>query len=821
LQIFLKYDDIYYMKTKQFLALALLWAFFGTSLFPFVSAQYSSTGGGYGGCTSAQCWSNEGGTSGSGPMGGNNNGSPTTDNWVSSPTTTNWIDNKIGPGTAGPSWTFQAMDGFDYQSTPPTVGGPSYTTSTNGDKPNTYYYCGHSEADNYQTQSQCRSANAAKPNEPCVRDDKRCIYGDKTYKHCGDPKSQNPMKTEQCLFFNNAKPDDKCFRDDTLCKYNDIPTCNDPNALRPNSLGDCKAVNQGDRCIEDNNTCKYPPNTTNTTTFTNNFLTAGSKCVAQNTRASLYFDTMPNLNDPSELTEFNKTYSGIICTAGGIVSQPFTTNLSQQTFRITCINQYGIDMDLVRCTYRVGGIIVDWGVNGSGWVDWGINGSSGGANWGVNGSAWVDWGINGGQVSLYSISGTIFGDGSAMDGILVTLTYPDGTTISVTTDSNGKYQFTGLLAGTYQIRASNKSPYIFYSDVIDLNNWSISNYDITGINLDSVEDPGVAELLRRSSEASTPLDWSEGGYSSLNDWINNIMNGKNSGATTEDNLYDEFGNISTDGGNSFNNIFSSNSLFKLLNSGYIPFSKSYSPIALSLVQKFANQNAICGNSIAEEWETCDDGVDNGKIGRCSSDCLYVGEVRFTDYDGENQSNALSSLGGDVNASDIIQNFQEAGNVVSGTIQSVLDILSNSQEWAKQKIIENTSPRTREIMKQTAAVAGEVAKYSVVGVTTLLGVAAASLQVLVFKSQWMSYTVQAGDTIDSLGNKFTMTERALRARNGHLKNWWLREGIKIKVRNRHFMEKDYLDQLKSVLKDNLEKRHYGHMAGKIEKMFAKK
>jgi len=72
------------------------------------------------------------------------------------------------------------------------------------------------------------------------------------------------------------------------------------------------------------------------------------------------------------------------------------------------------------------------------------------------------------------------------------------------------------------------------------------------------------------------------------------------------------------------------------------------------------------------------------------------------------------------------------------------------------------------MKQTAEVAQEVAKYSVVGVTTLLGVAAASLQVLVFKSQWMSYTVQAGDTVDSLGNKFTMTERALRARNGHLK-----------------------------------------------------
>jgi len=43
-------------------------------------------------------------------------------------------------------------------------------------------------------------------------------------------------------------------------------------------------------------------------------------------------------------------------------------------------------------------------------------------------------------------------------------------------------------------------------------------------------------------------------------------------------------------------------------------------------------------------------------------------------------------------------------------------------------------------------------------------------------------------------------------------------MKIKVRNRHFIEKDYLDQLKSVLKDGLEKRRHGKMAGKISEMF---
>lgn len=46
-------------------------------------------------------------------------------------------------------------------------------------------------------------------------------------------------------------------------------------------------------------------------------------------------------------------------------------------------------------------------------------------------------------------------------------------------------------------------------------------------------------------------------------------------------------------------------------------------------------------------------------------------------------------------------------------------------------------------------------------------------------------------------------------------------MKIKVRNRHFIEKDYLDQLKTVLKDGLGKRHFGKMTTKIDKIFAKK
>lgn len=82
--------------------------------------------------------------------------------------------------------------------------------------------------------------------------------------------------------------------------------------------------------------------------------------------------------------------------------------------------------------------------------------------------------------------------------------------------------------------------------------------------------------------------------------------------------------------------------------------------------------------------------------------------------------------------------------------------------------------------------------------------------MVFKTQWMKYTVQVGDTVDNISDKFTMTERALRKRNPLFAKKGLQPGMKLTVRNRHFMEKDYLDQLKDVLKDVLEKRHLGHM-----------
>jgi hypothetical protein len=56
----------------------------------------------------------------------------------------------------------------------------------------------------------------------------------------------------------------------------------------------------------------------------------------------------------------------------------------------------------------------------------------------------------------------------------------------------------------------------------------------------------------------------------------------------------------------------------------------YSSLFPSLIYKYATQNAICGNGVIEEGEKCDAGKDNGKPKQCSLDCLYIGEIRFSD-----------------------------------------------------------------------------------------------------------------------------------------------------------------------------------------------
>lgn len=79
-------------------------------------------------------------------------------------------------------------------------------------------------------------------------------------------------------------------------------------------------------------------------------------------------------------------------------------------------------------------------------------------------------------------------------------------------------------------------------------------------------------------------------------------------------------------------------------------------------------------------------------------------------------------------------FSSAFDGIDSGINSISDTFDSIEKRLKQKIIENTSPETRKVIK-------EVAKYSLAGVITLLAALAAGLHFMIYKSQWMSYTVQ--------------------------------------------------------------------------------
>jgi hypothetical protein len=251
-------------------------------------------------------------------------------------------------------------------------------------------------------------------------------------------------------------------------------------------------------------------------------------------------------------------------------------------------------------------------------------------------------------------------------------------------------------------------------------------------------------------------------------------------------------------------------------------------------ENIAPENSVCGNGNLEIGETCDDGLNNGKNGSCSSDCLYVDEtppVLANDPLSSSSVNNSNASPSNVTESTLALWLRNTSNIISKWIARVMGVFGTSinkiweslkkgRDDVKNIIIANTSPQTRETIQNIAEVAVVVWKYTVIGATALLGTTTAALNVMVYKAHWSSYTVQPGDTFDSLGSKFTMTERAMRKKNS-LSKWELSPGTKIKVRNRNLIEKDYLDQLKFVLKDSLEKRNFGKMSAKIDQLFAKK
>ena len=283
---------------------------------------------------------------------------------------------------------------------------------------------------------------------------------------------------------------------------------------------------------------------------------------------------MPDLSTPSKIAAFNRTYAGIMCTNGGVVSAPFTFNNSLGTFRVTCINNTSVDTDPARCTYSISGDAIDGGLttlsslnnlngglttlsslnnlngglttlttlNSITTLDGGINGNfttlsslstldggqvtsgttlDGAINGGLTSSNFDKGGVSGGSLTSlngevntnsgtgnknigigggsYSISGSVIGDNTDIANVPVKLIAGD-TTLSTTTDSSGRYSFSGLGVGSYQIKPENKDPYIFYSANTQITDTNIQGLNFSGINLKKVDDPNIAELLRRGTE---------------------------------------------------------------------------------------------------------------------------------------------------------------------------------------------------------------------------------------------------------------------------------------------------------------------------------
>lgn len=383
---------------------------------------------------------------------------------------------------------------------------------------------------------------------------------------------------------------------------------------------------------------------------------------------------------------------------------------------------------------------------------------------------------------LFTINGTVTkGNDIPLKGVLVYIEH-DWEKDSTVTNEEGRYEFTSLEAGEYNLRPENTDKFIFpFWETINITDSDTQVNFIAITQWEEIPEEVITELLSRNGDVA---EW----LSSLNSWDINGVTWSGWAGTSTSTL-------------SFDPIFTPNSLITLLNEGYIPLANSYSSIGLSLVSKY---DTICGNGQVEPGETCDDGEKNGQIWFCSPDCLYIGEVRLVNYQTWEtwlEANIIQTPG-EIGGK-IVQDAQKIGNAIEKRISQVKDS-------AKQLILNNTTPEMRKIAVKTA-------EYTAIGATSILWVTAAWLQVLLYQWQWMTYTVKAWDTLESLGSQFNMTGRALQTKNGLWNQEQLKPGAKIHVKNRHFLEKGYLDQLKTVLND----RHMWKFSDKITKMFAKK
>jgi LysM repeat protein len=379
-------------------------------------------------------------------------------------------------------------------------------------------------------------------------------------------------------------------------------------------------------------------------------------------------------------------------------------------------------------------------------------------------------------------------DALEIPGIEVMLTKSSGEVLTTITDKNGKYKFNKLLAWIYLVQPVNKKPFLFPKiESADLTKWSVSlDFYALDVADDIKDDENIDDLIDTRNQISEEVE-------------NIIENAK---------ILDSISVLNSSPLNNLSNILS-------------PVSSNAIGIIQSLTadkkkRKYVEKVSICGDELVQDDEVCDDWINNGKDGYCSSDCQYTGEVKLLSAD-----NDVIEL---INIEDISllsQSVSEGIDWIKDLINKAGDFIENSQNYFKQKIGENLSPKLQEGIKKTLEVAEDIAKYWAVTIASILWAVGTALQIMIHKARWLSYVVQEGDTLESIGNNFTMTNRAIKNMNGIGKWWKLTPGTKMKLRNRKFLEKDYLDQLKTVLQDTLKKRNYWKMSEKIEKMFAKK
>jgi LysM repeat protein len=79
--------------------------------------------------------------------------------------------------------------------------------------------------------------------------------------------------------------------------------------------------------------------------------------------------------------------------------------------------------------------------------------------------------------------------------------------------------------------------------------------------------------------------------------------------------------------------------------------------------------------------------------------------------------------------------------------------------------------------------------------------------MIMGSTWTTYTIQEGDTLAVVASRFNMFESILLRQNSLSGANSLVPGTVLKVKNRPFLDKNYLNKLKDVLNVLSEKRKH--------------